>query len=511
MPSRKKATSTKHKASLLDRIFLPGWLELLLILIFLVRLPSLFEPFYYGDEMIYLTLGNAIRQGVVLYQGIHDNKPPLLYFLASLAGNVFWFRAILAAWMMATTIAFWKLTSVLYPKKQRFQIIATVVFAILTTLPLLEGQIANAEVFMIGPTIVAFYLLLSRKLSTRLVFFAGILLSIATLFKVPAAFDLLAVVFLWVITLFSKNPKWGDFFRTVAVLTAGFLVPLGISFIWYWSRGALNDYFVAAFLQNVGYLSSQRVGSIIQQEPFLVRNGPILFRGIVMGTGLFTLLLLRNRLSKQFVFACAWLLVGLFAVTLSERPYPHYFIQVVPSIALLAGMLGTLETIEQSLTIIPLSLVLLVAVHFKFWYYPSLPYFTRFMQFATGTLSQEEYFTTFDKNVNRNYKLAKFLISTSKQKETVFIWGDSAPIYALSDKLPPMKYIATYHINDFSSNESVIKTLTTTSPEFIIILPGSDSFPQLTEFVRKSYMLIHTIDEADVWKLIPPRTTSLFL
>ena len=77
--------------------------ELLLVLLLLVitlRLPSLFEPFWYGDENIYLAIGQSIRHGQILYRDITDypNKPPLIYLFAALASNVANFRFILLLW-----------------------------------------------------------------------------------------------------------------------------------------------------------------------------------------------------------------------------------------------------------------------------------------------------------------------------------------------------------------------------------------------------------------------------
>ena len=51
------------------------------VVVFL-RVPSLFEPYWYGDEGIYLTIGRAMRGGMELYKEVHDNKPPLLYVVA---------------------------------------------------------------------------------------------------------------------------------------------------------------------------------------------------------------------------------------------------------------------------------------------------------------------------------------------------------------------------------------------------------------------------------------------
>jgi len=99
---------------ILAKLHTPVWLFILLVVVFILRIPSFFEPYSYGDEMIYLTLGEAIRQGVPLYLGVHDNKPPLLYILAAISGRLFWFKAILAIWHLITVFIFWKLSEVLF-------------------------------------------------------------------------------------------------------------------------------------------------------------------------------------------------------------------------------------------------------------------------------------------------------------------------------------------------------------------------------------------------------------
>ena len=96
----------------------PTPLILLILLAVILRIPSLFEPYWYGDEGIYLTLGHAARQGLVWYRDIHDNKPPLLYLVAALAGTVFWFRLILLVWHAATIALFWELSTKLLKNKK---------------------------------------------------------------------------------------------------------------------------------------------------------------------------------------------------------------------------------------------------------------------------------------------------------------------------------------------------------------------------------------------------------
>lgn len=493
-------------AKYLDKLHLPHWLTILLAVILVLRIPSFFEPFSYGDEMIYLTLGEAVRRGIPLYSGVHDNKPPLLYILAGVAGNVFWFRVILAAWMLITTVLFWKLTRVLFEKNPKARKIATIAFAILTTIPLLEGQIANAEIFMLGPTIAAFLILLTKGFTPKNLFFSGLLFSAATLFKVPAAFDVPVIIAFWLIIAISKNRSkklQADVIKIIkntAYIAVGFFAPIALTLIWYFIRGAFQEYLIAAFLQNVGYLSSWRPAAT--QQPFLERNGPLLLRFALVLLGIFLTYLVRKKLSKTFILATVWLLFSLFAITLSERPYPHYLLQAVPSISILLAILFTSEKLEQTLVIIPLSLAFIAPVYYKFWYYPTASYYMRFLEFATGKIDRGEYFDKFDASVNRNYEIADFIEKSTRYDDKIFVWGDGPPIYALSRRLPPGKYVATYHINDFSSQEETLSVLSLDMPLLIILLPGAPDFPEIVPFLRENYIFVNSFAGAEIWRLI---------
>ena len=284
----------------LTKIHLPGWLLITLIGILILRIPSFFEPYSYGDEMIYLTLGQGIRQGIPLYSGVHDNKPPLLYLIAAIAGNLFWFKAILAFWMLGTTVLFSKLAEIFTKGKKNLIIISTVIFATFTTLPLLEGNIVNAELFMIAPIMGAVIILLTKPKSLKNLILAGMLFSLASLFKMPAAFDFPVIIFFWFLFQTPKKGKWAIFFKEIVLLTIGFIIPILVSFGWFYFQGAGRDYLIAAYLQNVGYLSSFRPDDV--QKGFLDRNLPLLIRASLVGIGGLILWLKRKSLSWEFSF-----------------------------------------------------------------------------------------------------------------------------------------------------------------------------------------------------------------
>ncbi len=472
---------------------IPHWLTLSLVAVFVVRIPSLFEPFYYGDEMIYLSLGEGIRRGLILYKEIHDNKPPLLYFLAAIAGNVFWFRAILCMWMIATIVVFWHLTKTLVKNPNTVKA-ATLLFAFFTSLPLLEGFVANAELFMILPTLIALLLVLKGN-RYRSVFLAGIFLGIASLFKIPSIFDVGAVVAVWLFALQFRKASLREFIIKTAILIGGVSALIIITFVWYYLRGAFHEYLVAAFLQNFGYVSSWRPSST--QVSFISKNGPLLIRAFLAAVGFLVLFVFRKKRSKPFLIACAWLITSLFAATLSERPYPHYFVQIIPSLSLLMGLLVTDETLEQVLVIFPLSLVFFVAVYFNFWQYSTSLYFDRLGTLVTQ--GQDAYFDKFSPVVSRNYEIARFVTQTTKPTDRIFVWGDSASIYALSRRVPPIKYVADYHIHDFSSEAETYAEIQATKPKLIIILDEAQPFLALQQFVETNYTQAQSPHGSSIW------------
>lgn len=494
--------SVWHKIHILsDKLHmpsLPNWLVGILALVFILRIPSFFEPYYYGDEMVYMTLGQGVRQGLTLYKDIHDNKPPLLYLTAAVADNLFWFKVILAFWNIATIVVFYKLAKFLFEKNQKAQKISTVLFGLLTTIPLLEGLTVNSELFMVAFSILAFLILLKKDLKTKGIFVAGVLFGIGTLFKVPAAFDAPVIVFYWLITTGFGN--WKNILKNTLILMAGFATPLLITFVWYFFKGALPEYIKAAFLQNVGYVSSFRPGDV--QKPFLVRNAPLLIRGFIVLAGSFVLFVFRKKLSSKFVLFSLWTLFALFAIALSERPYPHYLIQVIAPVSFLLATFFTEKSLEQSLTVIPLALSLFVPVYYKFWLYPVGSYYVRFINFAINRETKTEYFNGYSPTTNRNYEIAQFLATSSKPSDRVFMWGpDSAAVYSLSKRLPPIKYVVDYHILDYSTKAQEAKNIAAKPPKFII-LTSDNPYPELRLLIKQKYILVNTIGNADIYSRI---------
>ena len=499
------------------------WLIFALLIFFFLRVPSLFEPFTYGDEGIYLALGQAANKGLVWYKEIHDNKPPMLYLVAALANNFTTYRLIYFGWSLVTILGFWQLAKLLFPKNTSAQAGSTLAFTVLTNLHRFEGNVANAENLMIFLTLAGMYYIfeqLATKTKKRqgpgktsaFLYTAGSLLGMATLFKVPAAFDLIAAL-AFIAFSYKSRKNLAQLFSDSLYLTAGFLSPILISFAYYGFKGALSEYLTAAFFQNLPYLSSWA-----QDKP---QTGGLplamLFRGtVVLGVnGL--IFLFREKISPAAKLVVTWFSFSWFAALLSSRPYPHYLVQILPALSLSFGLLFvkikncfcfSFKKSRLSLeTLIPVILLVIFQISFSifhFWTYSNREYYLNFYRYALGKQNQTEYLENFDPKAKTIYQAANYLRQRTDPDERIFIWGTEPSIYPLANRLPLGRYTTSYHIIDFNGYQETIDQINDNPPRFIVVSPEEKRpFPKLFGLIQKKYILAKTIDNLQIYHLNP--------
>jgi len=305
---------------------------------FLLRSPSLIEPNWYGDEGIYQVIGMAIDSGRTLYSEAWDNKPPLLYLTYALFhGDQFGVRlASLVIGLLATWMFFF-LSQKLF-KNLRLSIGITTLFAILFATPFIEGNIANAENFMLLPIISAGFLITSLRGERNerrsnlihagdrhapivarddvFLFFAGLLLGIAFLFKIVALFDFLAFfLFLFIISTNSslrgeRNERRSNLIVNrikhgiaTAILwlrndafpiVLGFLLPITLTFLYFFINNVLGDFIRATFFGNIGYVG--------YGNTLIIPQGMLILKLLLLSIVTLFVFLKRNVLSKQTMF-----------------------------------------------------------------------------------------------------------------------------------------------------------------------------------------------------------------
>ena len=106
-------------------------LVLILFLIFLFRFPSLFEPFWYGDEGIFAAVGHNLNHGGVLYKTAWDNKPPMIYLTYAaifqfFGVSMFWLRMVTLVVVLATATVIYEIGQAAMGAKRA--LVATFIF-----------------------------------------------------------------------------------------------------------------------------------------------------------------------------------------------------------------------------------------------------------------------------------------------------------------------------------------------------------------------------------------------
>jgi 4-amino-4-deoxy-L-arabinose transferase-like glycosyltransferase len=473
-----------------------------IIVFFLLRLPSLIEPLWYGDEGIYQVIGMALNNGKILYSQIWDNKPPLLYIIYALAGSdQFTVRLLSLISGAVSLIPFYYLSKKLF-NTHKMSVITTAIYIFLLGTPFIEGNIANAENFMLLPIVLSGLLLygaLGIKHTPfgnlevyKKLYVSGLFLGIALLLKTVAFFDFAAFLTFLVISLGKAKFLW----KKIVYYCVGFLLPLFVTGIYFLFQNAFADFIRAVFLGNISYVG--------YANELLVPQGWLYIKLLALVLAIGAVMFNRKKLSSEDIFIYLWFIFSLSSAVFSGRPWPHYLLMAVPAASLMAGLV--IEQKSANKKIVPfgflLILVVLSASLFKLntgsfgglW-----SYYKNFGLFITDNKSIESYQKYFDKNVPRDYEVAQFIISKAKKDEGIFVWGNNPQIYVLANKIPPGKYSVEYHISqDKDGVKETVEDIKRIKPKYIIALPEVREF----QFITKDYINKYKLGGALIYERI---------
>lgn len=555
----------------LDALLHREWPLLLLLLVLMVlRVPNFFEPYWYGDEGIYLTVANGLKQGERLYSDIIDHKTPLIYYL-SIVPSQLHFRLLNLGWMMAATIAFYHLAFKLL-KSFKLTIVSTFVFVFLTSVPTFEGNIPNGELFVMGFVLTGGYLLTKTSLfkkfllektklsfvllsrNTIYLFLAGVLFGLGILTKVPALFDLIAFLAIsWFVLTNSfslRKKKLDEWFEMISpvikqslIIIFGVVTPILISIAYFISIGSGQDYLDFGLLYNFRYAANWGLPFDNQLLVWLFTlQGKFALTTVVI----LWLTFARSKLKPAFQLIASWFVLSLFASLLSNRPYPHYFQQIVPPLSLLVALLvlqlrnlgmkskklassaanaasaaseagvasakhNFLSTslsehvtklvnktgLITSLTLVGLFISSLILLEFR--PYDTVDYYTKFYNLITNRISADDYRFSFNPFMKDNY-LAAQVINKSNTKE-MFIWGTNPMLYALTNTKPTGRFTVSFHIKDFDAYDETIEDLIASQPLFIAVMNDEpDILPGLDEYLQEHYITNTNYEHFMLWK-----------
>lgn len=496
-------------------------LLILLLIVIALRLPSLAEPYWYGDEAIYLTIGNALRHGQRLYAEIVDHKTPFIYYLAMMP-NQFSFRLLMLGWMLASTTFFYRLAENFFASSKAVWL-STLLFVLLTSWSSLEGNIPNGELFVMGFILAGLWIFsksvffqnfikaenhVAKPRDYYLAFLAGAVSSGGILTKVPALFDTAAMgsVFIWLVMLsvlpaiFNKpgrRPNWLTSIKGGLVMVAGIILPLLLSVLYFWWRGSLDAYLQFGLLYNFHYTGNWNppLNTDWLQWLFTLQG-----KGLVLLVGFFlsSFLVMAQPKFRRDAWLGWWLWLALFAALLSNRPYPHYFMQIVPPLSLLviAWLDPKMKWFTRGVLVLPAVLAVAALYLLQFRLYPFKEYYANYLKLSFGQLSEEEYAQSFNSLVGQNDVVAQEIVDNSAADDHLFIWGTNPMLYALTKRVPANRFTVAFHIHDMNVYEESLAEIKTYKPIYIVKMKNEPDWPELESHLETHY--IYALETADM-------------
>ena len=486
--------------NLIGKITKTQWIfALILFVIFLFRFPSLYEPFWYGDEGIFAAVGRNLNLGGVLYQSAWDNKPQMIYLtywgiFEFLGVSMFSLRLIATVVVLSTAAAIYEIALSVTHKNRA--LVVALVFGFISSLRIVEGNLALTEIFMILPICLAILVAIKRNFDYVSLFTAGILLAVSSLYKQVGALEAAALG----IFLFLHEETFLDFVKKGFVLSIGFLLPYFLTFMYFLPKHLVGDWIFAAYTYYRIYLGeSPRYAIIINISKFMPIVAAIIF-------GLWKKRKKSLDVSHLFFLWCAFSFLGSY---FSGRTYGHYLVQATPAVALLVASVNLRPKITKAAFVFAVfffvPLIFLTKILFTDFLVDAptsqIKYWGNFIDLARGAKSVESYNDFFDRNVNTVNLLSDYFASQKAQGTSVYIWGDLPWLYAINDFRNPSRYVTSFHVFGVpGGKEEVAGALSLNMPKYIIKLPSSIGyFSELEKLIFNNYTLISEIEGSSIW------------
>jgi 4-amino-4-deoxy-L-arabinose transferase-like glycosyltransferase len=388
------------------------------------------------SEAMYSVVANEIVDGGRPYADAVERKPPLLFWtyaaVFKLAGKFNWkaLHIVALLWTLCAMAGLYVIGRELFDRNTG--LVAAFFYSVFQPWWTWKTLSFDGEPLMNLPIILAWAIAFGRG-SSRLrpeLFVAGLLLGAAFLLKQPAA---IAAVPLGIYLLLPSYRARRGLTRTNSVLqaitlTAGFSATLvGVAIV-LWEQGILRDAFYWT-------IKDHDVPHIFWEKGLSVT---LAFIGACFPLILGTIMSCRDKSNIWAVNTAerTALLGLLFASAIGAaagaRFYPHYYIQLIPSLAVLAA---PYYARLWSRTIQPPNWLLRPGVTYA-WLALTIVVFA--IKHWTGLASRRV-----------PSKTGRYLLAHSEPADRIFVWGQSPEIYLDAHRRPACRYITTFPLTGY--------------------------------------------------------------
>lgn len=453
-----------------------------------MRFFSFFPTVIDHDESTYIVIAEALMNGDIYLKDVIDTKPIGIFLLFGLFQTLFGksiiiIRIITAIWIALTAWMVYNVHRQLVPAGTTYSahaapIASAIIYVALTSVFTFFGVSPNTELFISLFSISALYIVI-RQQTFLWIFLAGLLLGIGFMIKYVVLFDAIAIglFFVWLGIRAKKNLTF--WFSRGAVMVMAFLLPFAAVWFYYWEQGMSEAFLFYSFEVSGRYfISPPWYAYILYLLDCFFRFLPVALWFLYCSW--------QWRSTGIILSTLTWVWGGLviFVILLPGKLFPHYYIQFMLPLSLMAGsffdhrrsLSPALEWIRKPVVGYSLLAVLL----------------------CTNIFIQKEHY--YDK---RDYPLevAAWLNGKLKKGDLIYTGNYHQIVYHLTHKESPTPYVHRSLLWNPENAQSLmvdpkkeLAKILMRKPRFILLDKSAVAGHPLFDQIQSGYSLVHTFD-----------------
>lgn len=396
------------------------------------------------DEGSYGYIGANLTSGVVPYRDAIENKPPGVYVFYAFASigpdKVTSVRLATDVLFAVSLLLVFSITARIYGRTAGLA--AALAWAALGNSFHLEAARANTEQIMLPFLLLALWSFQKGidKGSPRWLLASGLASGIAFLMKQVAVLPALALLGFLALRAIDRK-DWRRSTGEIGAMAAGIALPILATAIYFGALGLLDDLYDWVFRLNSTRVRQDWESGRAQLDNF----DPVLtpWTYVALGSLILYPFLPRGKRGWHLLIV-AWTFANLVGAKTGLRDFPHYFVPVLPGIAILAGACIS-SVSERLVTVIKgapwLRPALAMGVAIGLFAWQADDYADFYFASTPAEMARAEFGPQGEQIFARSEEVASYVRVTTKPEDEIMVWAPEAQIYFLSERRAATRYL----------------------------------------------------------------------
>jgi 4-amino-4-deoxy-L-arabinose transferase-like glycosyltransferase len=401
-----------------------------------IRLPSLSDPRPIDDEQTYSLVANEIVDGGRPYLSAVERKPPLLFWtyaaVFEITGKYNWkaLHAVALVWTLGTMAGLYVIGRRLFDPLTG--LIAALLYSIFQAWATFINLAFNGEVLMNLPLVWAWAIALgpSRSRLRPELLVSGALLGAGFLLKQPAAIASVPIGIYLLLPSYraSRVLTRTESLAQATMLTIGFLGALGVAAVVLWNQGILADAFYWTFTNN-------SIPHVFWEKGILLT---LAFVGACLPLVIGTATAFRDNngvwagKNAERTALFGLLAASAIGAAAGARFYPHYYIQLIPPLALLAAPHYARICGEKRESL-------------SWWQQPALACAWLGITIAGFSIAYWQGLA----EERELCQTGRYRLEHSNPNDRIFVWGQAPKIYLDARRRPASRFVVTFPLTGY--------------------------------------------------------------